>query len=107
MSLTSPALAGGFFTTSPTWEAHRLNKLTAAPGRPYSSNGKKNCLQCRRFPGFNPWVRKILWRKEWQSTPVFLFGESHIQRSLEGYSSWGGKESDMTEQLTLTYLLQG
>ena len=22
MSLTSPALAGGFFTTSPTWEAH-------------------------------------------------------------------------------------
>ena len=25
------------------------------------------CLQCRR-PGFNPWVRKILWRREWQST---------------------------------------
>ena len=25
----------------------------------------------------------------WQPTPVFLPGESHGQRSLEGYSSWG------------------
>ena len=29
------------------------------------------CLQCRR-PGFNPWVRKIPWRRKWQPTPVFL-----------------------------------
>ena len=49
--------------------------------------------QCRR-PGFNPWVRKILWRREWQTTSVFLPGESHGKRSLEGYSSWGHKESD-------------
>ena len=27
------------------------------------------CLQCRR-PGFDPWVRKIPWRKKWQPTPV-------------------------------------
>ena len=26
---------------------------------------------------FNPWVRKILWRRKWQSTPLFLPGESH------------------------------
>ena len=32
-----------------------------------------------------------------QPTPVFLTGESHGQRSLEGYSPWGPKESDMTE----------
>jgi len=25
---------------------------------------KKICLQCRR-PGFNPWVRKMPWRREW------------------------------------------
>ena len=31
------------------------------------------------------------------STPVFLPGESHGQRSLEGYSPWGHKESDTTE----------
>ena len=35
-------------------------------------------------------------------TPVFLPGEFHGQRNLAGYSPWGGKESDMTEQLTLS-----
>ena len=40
---------------------------------------------CRR-PQFNPWVRKIPWRREWLPTPVFLPGESHEQRSLAGYS---------------------
>ena len=34
------------------------------------------------------------------TTSVFLPGESHGQRSLTGYSPWGHKESDMTEQLT-------
>ena len=31
---------------------------------------------------FNPWVRKIPWRRKWQPTPVFLPGISHRQRSL-------------------------
>ena len=55
------------------------------------------CLQCRR-PGFNPWVGKIPWRRERLPTPVFLPGESHEQRSLAGYSPWGYKELDITEQ---------
>ena len=38
-----------------------------------------------------------------QSTSVFLPGEPHGQRSLVGYSSWGHKESDRTEELTLTH----
>ena len=33
-----------------------------------------------------------LWRRKWQPTPVFLPGESHGQRSLEGYSPWGRKK---------------
>ena len=45
----------------------------------------------------------ILWRGEWQSTPVFLSGEFHGQRSLVGYSPWNHKESDTTEWLTLFY----
>ena len=49
------------------------------------------CLQCRR-PGFNPWVGKILRKRECQPTPVFLPGEFHGQRSLAGYSPWGHKE---------------
>ena len=32
---------------------------------------------------------KIPLRREWKPTPVFLPGESHGQRSLVGYSSWG------------------
>ena len=51
---------------------------------------------------FNPWVGKIPWRRDWQLTPVFLPGEFHGQRSLAGYSPWCHKESDMTEQLTLS-----
>ena len=39
----------------------------------------------------DPWVRKIPWRRAWLPTPVFLPGESHGQRSLEGYSPWGCK----------------
>ena len=30
-----------------------------------------------RRPGFDPWVRKISWRRKWQPTPVFLPGKSH------------------------------
>ena len=38
-----------------------------------------------------------------QPTPVFLPGEFHGQRSLVGYSPWGRKVSDMTEQLSLSF----
>ena len=36
-----------------------------------------------------------------QPTAVFWPGKSHGQRSLVGYSPWGPKESDMTEQLSI------
>ena len=37
------------------------------------------------------------------TTPVFLPGEFHGQKSLMGYSPWGLKELDMTERLTHTH----
>ena len=49
-----------------------------------------------------PLVGKILWRRKWEPTPVFLPGESHGQRSLVGCGPWGHRESDMTGQLTLS-----
>ena len=55
--------------------------------------------QCRR-PGFNPPVRKIPCRRERQTTPVFLPGEFHGQRSPVGYSPRDYKELGMTEWLT-------
>ena len=39
------------------------------------------------------------WRRQWQSTPVFLPGESQGQRSLIGCSPWGPEELDTTEEL--------
>ena len=57
------------------------------------------CLPAMRETWFDPWVRKIPWRRKWQPTPVFLPGESHGRRNLVGYSLRGHKESEMTEQL--------
>ena len=44
---------------------------------------------------FDPWVRKIPWRRNWQPTPVFLPGEFLGQKSLRSYCPWDLKESDM------------
>ena len=40
--------------------------------------------------------------KEMATALIFLPGESHGERSLVGYSSLGHKESDRTEELTLS-----
>ena len=48
-------------------------------------------FQCRRCT-FDPWVRKILWRRKWQLTPVFLPGKFYGQRSLAGCNPWGCRE---------------
>ena len=61
------------------------------PGLPRWYSGKEFACQCRRC-WFNPWVRKIRWRRRWQPTAVFLPGKFHRQRSLVGnplqYSAW-------------------
>ena len=62
------------------------------------------CLQCWG-PGFDPWVRKISWRRKWQPTPVFLPGKSHGWRNLVGYSPWDPKELDMTKRLHFLFYL--
>ena len=41
-----------------------------------------------REPRFSPWVGKVPWRRKWQPTPVFLPGESHGQRRLDGWIDW-------------------
>ena len=71
---------------------------------PGGTRGKEPTCQCRRHKShrFHPWVRKIPWRWKWLPTPVFLPGESHGQRSLAGYSPWGHKELDTTEQVILS-----
>ena len=48
-------------------------------------NPRANARDVRGTGSIN-WVGKIPWRRAWQSTPVFLPGESHGQRSLVSYS---------------------
>ena len=47
-------------------------------------------------PGFNSWLVKLLWRRKWQPTPVFLLGKSHGQRSWQATVYGLAKESDTT-----------
>ena len=74
------------------------NAVLSPMGLPWWLSGRESSCQWRRHK-FDPWVRKIPWRRKWQATPVFLPGKSHRQRCLAGYSSWGlrlQKELDMT-----------
>ena len=73
-------------------------------GLPRWLSGEESTCQCRRCrrSRLDPWVGRIPWRRKWQSTPVFLPGESDGQRSLVGHSPWACKESDTTKPLTLS-----
>ena len=69
------------------WLLRKLNiELPFYPvGFPGGASGKEPACQCMRHKrdrGFDPWARKIPWRRAWQPTPVFLLGEPHGQRSL-------------------------
>ena len=69
-----------------SWNAAVHGVVKSQMGFPGGSDGKESV--CSSGPGFNPWVGKIPWRRKWQPSPVFLPGESHGQRNLEGYSPW-------------------
>ena len=91
-------------------EAQRIPKKIN-PNRPtptyYNKNGKVSlvlswyriCLQCRKAQ-FDSWVGKICWRRDRLLTPVFPLRELHGL-----YSPRGRKESDTTEQLSLSLSL--
>ena len=73
-----------------------VRRVQGFPGGASIKNPPANTGRCKRHR-FDPWVGKILWRRAWQPTPVFLPGESFGQRSLVSYSPWGCKESDTPE----------
>ena len=65
-------------------------KISPAIAKDWLEHGKSS---------FDPWVRKIPWRRRWQPPPVFLPGESRGQRSLVGYTVHGVAKLDTTEKL--------
>ena len=46
------------------------------------------CVWRHKRHRFDPWVKKIPWRRAWHPTSVFLPRKVHGQRNLVGYSSW-------------------
>ena len=48
---------------------------------------------------------QVIFRTQWQLTPVLLPGKSHGRRSLVGFSPWGREESDTTEKLHFHFSL--
>ena len=75
--------------------SHGVERKCGLSGLPSGSVVKilpANAGDAEDRQGFSPWVRKILWRRKWQPTPVFLLEKPHGQRNLAGYSPWGHKE---------------
>ena len=70
------------------------------------AGGKESACQCGRRR-FDPWVRKIPWRKKWQPTPVFLPRTFHAQRSLVGSRRTGPNQVTKQAHTRATLLAQG
>ena len=82
--------SGYFVTFWPTQYYSKVLHELSFPG------GKEWAYYCRRCR-FDTLVGKIPWSRKLSSTPIFLPGKSHGQRSLAGYCPWGRRESDTTD----------
>ena len=92
---------GGRIYFDSSWDGRTNIQLFALRNLPSGgSDGKESACNAGE-PVSVPGLGKIPWRREWLPMPVFLPGEFHGERSPVGYSSWGHKELDRTERLTL------
>ena len=67
--------------------------------RPWTSGKGSTCQRrrCRRH-GFDPWVRKIPWRRKWQTAPAFLPGKSQSVCLQRVGQDWGQTQTH-TQQI--------
>ena len=88
----------------PSQQLHFFKQIPLGSLLPRWFSGKESACQCRRHrrPRFNPWVRKIPWRRKWQPTPVFLPGEFHEQRGLVSHSPRDHKTEHAHMHLSLS-----
>ena len=78
-SLSSETLNVSRFASKLTNLLVNSIKVDITLGFPAGTSGKEPNCQCRRHKRhrFDPWIRKIPWRRAWQPTPVFWPRESH------------------------------
>ena len=80
------------------------NFVWASLGLSWCLSGNETACQCRNW-GFDPWVGKIPWKKQWLPTPVF-FLRSPMDRGAWWVTLHGvTKESDQTTIIML-YVIQ-
>ena len=88
------------FTWLDCWEPHKAicpgGFIDSMRGLPGDASGKEPPANAGDVgdSGLIAGVRRVPWRRAWQTTLVFLPGQFHGQRSLASYSPWGRKESD-------------
>ena len=82
------------------WSSTLLLERRVHTGAPLVAQWQRIHLPTRRCE-FDPWVGKTPRKRKWKPSLVFLPGKSHGQRSLAGYSPWGPKELDSTEQQSM------
>ena len=77
-------------------------------GFPGGASGKEPTSQCWRCwrQEFNPWVRKIPWRRAWQTHSSVLAWEIPWTEEPGRLQSTGRRESDTAERLTLSHHAQ-
>ena len=111
-SLMSPALAGGFFTTSATWEVLMVYKYPSIVRcsiiNIHTTNRATSVAQTvKSLPAmWETRVRSLDWEgplEKKMATPIFLPRKSNGWRSMAGYIVHGVAELDMTEQLTFSF----
>ena len=73
------------------------------PSLPYGASGKEPTCQCRRHKRhrYDPWVRKIPWRRKWQPAPICLPGKSHGQWRLAATVHGVTKSQTRLKQLSM------
>ena len=73
----------GLSTSNPVQNRNAINLVWLTPIKGFAGDLVVKNLHASRRYGFAPWIRKILWRGKLQSSPIFLPGKSHGQRSWQ------------------------
>ena len=61
--------------------------------------GKESASQCRKAERFDPWVKKISWRRKWQPTPICMPGRlTNDRKKKGGYCQMLSKEVPSFQQ---------
>ena len=98
LHLESSAPSQGLITKC-YWHPMLLRSLKNCKAFPGGVSGKERACQCRKHKRrrLHRWSERCPWRRAWPPSPVFLPGESHAQRSTEGWNPQGNTGSDTSE----------